>query len=258
MTHFKEKLKASYFIEISFLIGLLFLWETLCRQNYLPRYLIPSPSDIINAYIENPQTFRLAFLETAMSSFFGFILSAIIGISLGAVLNLSPLLNRLIFPVARFFQTVPIIAIAPLLVIYFGFGDTTVIAASFIVSLFPMIATTVVGLESTPAEYVELYQYGHSSKLRMLFELRIGFALPILFSGFRICSGLAVIGAIAGEFVAGGGLGQVIDLARTQQRIDQVYLALILLSFIGFIYLAIIYQIQRLVQFWRPYFPIEK
>lgn len=230
-------------------------WELIVILEIVPRYLLPSPTDIIRALNENYDYFIDGFIQTIKNSSIGLLLSVLIGITIGSFLSISPFLNRLFFPIAHFFQTLPIIAIAPLLVIYLGFGDATVRVSALIVSLFPIIANTVVGLNSVPLEYLELYRYAQANSFTVLTQLRIGFGLPVIFSGLKISSGLAVIGAIAGEFVAGGGLGQIIDVARTQQRVDQVYLAIFLLSLIGILYLTFIQLAEYLLKKWRPYFP---
>ena len=224
-----RRLQHPLILQFVFWMTLISLWESLIKFECVPRFLLPSPTDLIIAFNENPDYFISGFKQTFRNSTFGFFMSTIIGFSIGSLLTISSLLNRFFFPIAHFFQTLPIIAIAPLLVIYFGFGDATVQAASMIVSLFPMV----------------------------LIYLRIGFGLPVIFSGLKISSGLAVIGAIAGEFVAGGGLGQIIDVAKTQLRVDQVFVALLLLSLIGLFYLSTIQVIEYFIKKWRPFFPLE-
>ncbi len=252
-----RRLQHPLILQFVFWMTLISLWESLIKFECVPRFLLPSPTDLIIAFNENPDYFISGFKQTFRNSTFGFFMSTIIGFSIGSLLTISSLLNRFFFPIAHFFQTLPIIAIAPLLVIYFGFGDATVQAASMIVSLFPMVANTVVGLNSVPKEYIELFRYAHASMLNTLIYLRIGFGLPVIFSGLKISSGLAVIGAIAGEFVAGGGLGQIIDVAKTQLRVDQVFVALLLLSLIGLFYLSTIQVIEYFIKKWRPFFPLE-
>jgi NitT/TauT family transport system permease protein len=128
---------------------------------------------------------------------------------------------------------VPIIAIAPLLVIWFGYGMRTVVASAFIVSIFPVIANTLSGILSTDPALRDLFRLYGASGRDTLFKLRFPAALPQIFTGLRIASGLAVIGAIVGEFIGGQGLGSVVDVARTQQRVDKVFAAVLLASVLG-------------------------
>jgi NitT/TauT family transport system permease protein len=189
---------------------------------------------------EDAGEFLHAFLETSASAVLGLMLSFTIGTLLAVLLSVSVFLRRAIYPYAIFFQTVPIIAIAPLLVIWFGFGQPTVIASAFIVSIFPVIASTLLGLQSTDPAFDDLFRLYSASRLDHLLKLRIPFALPHVFSGLRIASGLAVIGAIVGEFIGGGGLGAVVDAARTQQRVDKVFAAVLISSALGLLLVALV------------------
>ena len=174
-----------------------------------------------------------ALLQTSAGAVAGFFLSAILGVAIAVLLSSSRAVQKALYPYAVFFQTVPIVAIAPLLVIWFGYGLQTVIASSFIVSIFPVIANTLTGLISTEPALREMFQLYGASPTVTLFKLRFPAALPQIFTGLRVAAGLAVIGAIVGEFIAGGGLGSVVDVARTQQRIDKVFAAVLLASVLG-------------------------
>ena len=162
------------------------------------------------------------------------------------MLSLSPMLRRAFLPYATFFQTVPIVALAPVLVIWFGFGRPTVIASAFIVSIFPIIANSILGIESTIPRLEDLFRLKRASRFATLWKLQLPSAVPAIFAGLRIASGLAVIGAIVGEFIAGGGLGEVVDAARTQQRLDKVFAAVLLSSCLGLILVILIDLASRL------------
>jgi NitT/TauT family transport system permease protein len=149
-------------------------------------------------------------------------------------------------PYATFFQTVPVIALAPVLVIWFGFGRPTVVASAFIVSLFPIIANSLLGLQSTDPLLLDLFKLYRASRFQTLWKLQWPASLPAIFGGLRIASGLAVIGAVVGEFIAGGGLGEVVDSARTQQRLDKVFAAVLLSSILGLLLVVLIDFISRL------------
>src|SRR5215475_6192609 len=133
----------------------------------------------------------------------------------------APSLQRAFYPYAVFFQTVPIIAIAPLLVIWVGW-DRTVVASAFIVSIFPVIANTLTGLLSTDPALRDLFRVHGASPAETLFKLRFPAALPQILTGLRIGAGLAVIGAIVGEFITGAGIGGSIIVSRQQNRVDKV------------------------------------
>jgi NitT/TauT family transport system permease protein len=132
------------------------------------------------------------------------------------------------------------------LVIWFGFGQPTVIASAAIVSVFPIIASTLLGLKSTEPALLDLFKLYAASNRQTLWMLKIPFALPQIFSGLRIASGLAVVGAIVGEFIGGGGLGSVVDAARTQQRVDRVFAAVLISSLLGIVLVAAVNIISSL------------
>lgn len=232
---------------------LLILFEICVRTGLIPEFLFPAPSMVFQTLLENKEDFTKAFFETLQGSLIGLFLSIVLGSTLAILFSLSQFLKKSILPFAIFFQTVPIIAIAPLLVIYFGFGMPTVVAAAFIVSIFPIIANTLLGLESISKSELELFKLYKASPWQILVKLRIPSAYASIYAGLKVSIGLAIIGAIAGEFVAGGGLGAMIDSARTQQRIDLVFGALGLLSVMGLCCIAILKLIHRGLQRIRPY-----
>ena len=236
-------------------VGLAALFELFAALEILNVSLFPPPSQVLKVLWELRQDFLIAFMETAGSVFLGFIISSFFGLLIAVVFSLSPFLRKSILPFAIFFQTVPIIAIAPLLVIYFGFGRPTVVAAAAIVSIFPIIANALVGLEAIDKNHLELFKVYKSSRWQTLIRLRLPIAYLSIYTGLRVAAGLSVIGAVAGEFVAGGGLGALIDSARTQQRIDMVFAALILLSMLGLLLILLIHCLHWCIQQWRPFVP---
>lgn len=214
--------------------------ELAVRSGVIAEYLLPAPSSVLRVFIEDKRELFGAFTDTALSSLAGLILSFIFGFGIAILLSMSAFFRRAFLPYAIFFQTVPVISVAPLLVIWFGFGKPTVIASAFIVSIFPIIASTLLGLQSTDPNLVELFRLYSATRLTTLLKLRIPFAMPVIFSGLRIASGLAVIGAIVGEFIGGGGLGSVVDVARTQQRTDKVFAAVLISSVLGLVMVGMV------------------
>jgi NitT/TauT family transport system permease protein len=211
------------------------LAESAVRLAWVPSYLLPAPSEVLGSLIDDRVELAQAAWATLSSALTGLLVSFVVGNVFAIALSSSDLARRAFYPYAVFFQTVPIISIAPLLVIWFGFGQPTVIASAAIVSVFPIIASTLLGLKSTEPALLDLFKLYTASSRQTLWMLKIPFALPQIFSGLRIASGLAVVGAIVGEFIGGGGLGSVVDAARTQQRVDRVFAAVLLSSLLGII-----------------------
>lgn len=215
------------------LVVIVLVAELVVREGIVKSYLLPTPTAVLRAMVQDRMELGIAMLKTSAAAFLGFVASTLAGVAFAVGLSSSKTIQKAFYPYAVFFQTVPIIAIAPLLVIWFGYGMRTVIASAFVVSIFPVIANTLSGILSTDPALRDLFQlYGASGKDTLL-KLRFPAALPQIFTGLRIASGLAVIGAIVGEFIGGEGLGSVVDVARTQQRVDKVFAAVLLASVLG-------------------------
>ena len=215
------------------LVVIVIVAELVVREGIVKSYLLPTPTAVLRAMVQDRAELGMAMLKTSAAAFLGFVASTLAGVAFAVGLSSSKTIQKAFYPYAVFFQTVPIIAIAPLLVIWFGYGMRTVIASAFVVSIFPVIANTLSGILSTDPALRDLFQLYGASGRDTLFKLRFPAALPQIFTGLRIASGLAVIGAIVGEFIGGEGLGSVVDVARTQQRVDKVFAAVLLASVLG-------------------------
>jgi len=220
--------------------------ESAVRLGWVPAYLLPAPTEVFQSLLDDRLELALAAWATLSCALTGLLLSFVAGNVFAIALSSSDLARRAFYPYAVFFQTVPIISIAPLLVIWFGFGQPTVVASAAIVSVFPIIASTLLGLKSTEPALLDLFKLYTASNRQTLWMLKIPFALPQIFSGLRIASGLAVVGAIVGEFIGGGGLGSVVDAARTQQRVDRVFAAVLMSSVLGIILVGAVNFISTL------------
>lgn len=236
---------------IPFILVIL-ITEFLVQQQIVAPYILPAPTSIFASLVSDFAEYFAACQETLGAALLGLVLAGIVGILIALILSLSNWIEKAFYPYATFFQTVPIVAIAPLLVIWFGFGLKTVVISAFIVSIFPVIANTLAGLRFTDPALIDLFKLYGGSKTDQLFKLRLPSAVPQIFTGLKVSSGLAMIGAVIGEFIAGGGLGGIIDASRTQQRLDKVFAAVLLASFSGLLLVYLLNIISRLfLQRWR-------
>lgn len=227
--------------------------EAVVRWDIVPSYLLPAPSQVFEAMIENREDLAQALVGTWLATAQGLLIGLILGQGLALLLNLFGFLKRALFPIAVFFQTVPIIAIAPLIVIWFGFGSPTVRASAAIVCFFPILSNALVGLESAKRELLELFRVLGASRWQTLVRLQIPSSFRTNIAGLKVAAGLAVVGAIVGEFVGGGGLGSLIDSARTQQRTDIVFACVILSSLLGLLLVGLVSLLERALCAWRPF-----
>jgi NitT/TauT family transport system permease protein len=219
--------------------------EVAVARGWIPPYLVPAPSRVLKTLFTDTDLAR-ATGETALASVIGFLLSATVGLLFAIALSSARAIQRMFYPYAVLFQTVPIIAIAPMLVIWVGYGLPTVVTSAFIVSVFPVIANAINGLLSTDPALVDLFRLYGATRTRTLLKLRLPFALPAILTGLRIAGGLSVIGAIVGEFITGGGLGGIIDASRTGQRIDRVFAVLLIASALGIALFGAVNLVSRL------------
>ena len=236
-----------------FLALVLSIWQWVVAQQWVASYLLPSPAQIFATTVELWPEIWSATLGTAGCILWGLGFSVLAGVTVALVFFAIPVVRRAVLPFCIFFQTVPIIAIAPLLVIWFGFGAPTVRASAFIVSLFPILANTLTGLQETDPHLKELFRLYKPSPWQLVTRLQIPSAIPYILTGIRISAGLAVIGAIVGEFIAGGGLGALIDAARTQQRVDLVFSGVLMSSILALSLVFAIEALSRLLLRGRPY-----
>ena len=205
-------------------------WELLARALHVAPYLLPPPSAVARAAIAQAPLLASACLTTAKTAVAGFLLSAAIGVLIAIALSTSRLIERAFYPYALVLQTVPIVAIAPLLVIWFGVGPRAVTASAFIVSVFPVITNALAGLRSVDPAMRDLFRIYGASRLSVLFRLELPHATASIATGLRIACGLAVIGAIVGELVAGfaedsPGLGIVVMTSYRNLQTDLLFAA---------------------------------
>ncbi len=223
-----------YLCCILVLIFLLFCWQGAVKIFRIPEYILPSPSEIILMIIQKHQYLIKHSAITLSEILIGFLLgtSAAFIISLGILY--SKIMEKIVYPLLVFTQVTPKIAIAPLLLIWFGYGLLPKIIITALVSFFPIIINSVKGLKSIDPELVDLMYSLSATKREMLTKIRIPFSLPYVFAGLKISITLSVIGAIVGEFVgADRGLGYIIVISNANLDTTLMFACLVILTIIG-------------------------
>ena len=202
-------------------------WQLAVTISGVPVYLLPPPSAVFAAAFLRWADLWSAISTTFLAALVGLSISIFVGVTSALVMSQSKVLERSFYPYAVILQTIPIVAIAPLVVIWLGAGTPAVITISFLISLFPMISNTTAGLNSTDHNLMNMFELYNANWWQRILKLKLPFALPYIMTGLRISSGLSIIGAIVGEFVGGiggqrGGLGYVLTAAAI--RLDMPYL----------------------------------
>lgn len=222
------------------LVGLvvLILWEVLCSTFDVPVYLFPKPSDVWRSFLANGSDLLGAMWVTLSITLRAFALAVVAGTLIAFVFNQSRLIEACLFPYAIILQVTPIVAISPLIIILVKNTQLSLMLCAAIVALFPIISNTTLGLRSVDPGLVNLFRANGATRLQTLFRLRIPSALPYFFAGLRISSGLALIGAVVAEFVAGtggtaSGLAYEILQAGFQLDIPLMFAALTMITVVG-------------------------
>jgi NitT/TauT family transport system permease protein len=229
---------------VTFLL-VLALWEGAVRAFDVPAFLVPPPSAVLRVTWLERASLGASLITTAEGAGTGFLLSVALGSLAGLLFSLSRWLERGLYPYALFLQTVPIVAVAPLLVLWFGPGLRAVAVSAFIVSVFPIIANTLAGLRSVDPRLSDLFRLYGASLSDTVLKLRLPTAIPSMLTGYKVAAGLSVIGAIVGEFVAGfsegnAGLGITVLSAYRQLRTDLLFAAVLLASVLGLSLFALV------------------
>ncbi len=215
------------------------LWELVVRLNDIPPYVLPGPSAVLKTLIADWPVLSQSLLTTLTTTLEGFVAAAVGGIVLALLFNQSKWLEYSLFPYAVILQVTPVIAIAPLLLIYLP-QQTAVIVCAWIVAFFPVLSNTTLGLNSVDRNLAGLFQLYGASRLQTLAHLKLPSALPFILGGLRIAGGLSLIGAVVAEIAAGSagaGSGLAYRIAESGYRLNipRMFAALLLLSAAGIV-----------------------
>lgn len=234
------------------LIVLIAAWEIATAITKMPAYLLPSPSSIAVAIYQYSGILASSSVVTLTEIFAGFFLSILIAVPLAMLISYSDPVDRAIYPLIVGSQTIPKVAIAPLLLAAFGYGLGPKIAIVVLIAFFPIVINSVVGLRSASVEMLQLARSMGASPLQTFWRFRLPQALPSMFAGMKLASVLAVIGAIVAEFVgSNAGLGYMIMVAGSNFRMDQQFAAIVVLSAIGMIFFWSLNVLERRLLPWH-------
>jgi NitT/TauT family transport system permease protein len=235
---------------VTFVLLLLF-WEGCTRYFAIPSWLLPSPYEIGKAFLEWYDELWRHTLVTLYETIIGFALSIVLAVPLAVLVVYSPFLRKSIYPLLLGLQSVPKVAIAPLLALWIGFGALPKIVVVFLVCFFPIIVATATGLSSVSPSVMELIRSLSASQLQTFIKIRFPTAMPHIFVGLKIAITFAVIGAVIGEFVgAESGLGYLILQSSSQSHTPVAFAALLVLTIMSIVLYYAIELIEKLAVPW--------
>jgi NitT/TauT family transport system permease protein len=228
------------------------VWEIGVRVGKVPAYLLPPPSAVAERLIRDYRSIALHTWTTAAEVLIGFALSIVVSIPLAALLAQFRPVERALYPVLVASQTIPKVAIAPLIVVWFGFGLTPKILIAFLICFFPIVIDALIGFRSTPREVIWLARSMGASRWKIFVHFQVPAALPNIFAGVKVASTLAVVGAVVGEFVAADrGLGYQLIVANGTLDVGLAFAVLVMLSVMGILLFAVVDLAERWALPWH-------
>jgi NitT/TauT family transport system permease protein len=233
------------------LVIILVVWQIYTSWSGISRIVLPSPVDIGLVSFQRYDLLLKETWPTLIETILGFGLALLIGIPLAVCVANSRLLNLAIYPILVATQSVPKVAIAPIVLVWFGLGIESKLALAFLVAFFPVVVDTATGLQATPPGLLELARSLRASPLQVFMKVQIPAALPFMFAGAKVAITLAVIGAVIGEFVGSvSGLGNLLLSANSQLEGPLAWAALVWLSVLGIVLFAAVVLAERLLMPW--------
>lgn len=226
----------------------LLAWEGAVRMLHVPIYMLPPPSMVLHDVIFQYSYFLKNAIATAWAIMLGFALAVIVGVPMATLMVYSKAFSEAIHPVLITAQVLPKVALAPLFIVWFGFGLLPKVIMTFLIAFFPIVIDTLTGLMSVRAESLMLIRSMGGSRWQSFWKVRLPTALPSMFAGFKIAMTFAVVGAIVAEFVASdSGLGYVLVEARANLATVTVFAAITWLIAMGFAFYYIVELAERIV-----------
>lgn len=229
------------------------VWELGIRIFSVPEYIAPAPSSVFATLVEERDVLVRNFLPTLFESLAGFVVGNFIAITLAIAFVHNKMFEKAFFPIAVFVNTIPILAVAPVLVLIFGNGIPTKVIIAALICFFPTLVNMVRGLESVSGQMIELGRILSATKSEFFWKIRLQSSLPFLFSALKIASTTCVIGAIVGEWVGADiGLGSLIIEATFNFRSPLLYATVIVSSGLAVILFISVSVAERLIIKWKP------
>jgi NitT/TauT family transport system permease protein len=230
-------------------------WELWVRLADVPVYIVPGPLKVLRRLFGDVGFFAGHGATTLMEAGAGFLLGSLVAVVAATLMAHSRLLERILLPLAVVVKVTPIVAIAPLFVIWFGFGSAPKILIAAIITFFPVMVNANVGLRAVDPGSLDLFKSLHASKTEILLKLRAPSSLPYLFAAFRIAVPLSVIGAVVGEWFTGDqGLGSVIIVAHNDLDTPTLFAAIFSLAIIGVSLTLVTFYVEKRRLFWHDSF----
>jgi NitT/TauT family transport system permease protein len=234
-------------------------WQLAVTIFPIKSYILPSPVEVGSTIVEQFWFQWKHALVTLREVLVGFSLAVVIGVPLAIAITFVPLFEKLFYPVLVATQAVPKVAVAPLFLVWFGFGEAPKVAMAALIAIFPIIIDTAVGLRAIDPDMVRLARSMRAGSVKTFWKVRLPMALPNVFAGFKMAMTFAVIGAVVGEFVAGTeGLGYLIQAAIGSLQTKTAFASIVLLSLMGILLFVVVEAFERVFVSWHSSMDSER
>jgi len=246
----------AHYRKVLALLGFLSIWQILVMIFKVKAYILPSPLTILT-YLLVPELAAnyhwLRHIQTTLGEIvISFSVTALVGVFVAIVMTWSNFMKQIITPIIALFNSLPKIALAPLFLLWFGFGIIPNIMIAFLIAFFPVVINTAAGLNAVEEDLLDLVRYLHASKWQVYMKIRLPNSLPYIFSGLKISTTLCVVGAIVGEFIASTqGLGYLIKSSQGLMDTPPMFASLMLISLLGLCFFGFISLLERWVMPWQ-------
>ena len=243
----------SFLAPIFTFILLLYSWELIVSFQNIPKYILPAPTDIFSSILLNYEDLLLSTFITFRITILAFLIASFLAIFIAILFSQSKIIELSLYPIAVIFQVTPVVAIAPLILIWVGLDNAeyAILILAIIVAFFPVLANTNLGIRSVEKNLSELFSLYEATRFKRLFKLQLPYALPFILTGMKTSIGLALIGAVVAEFVAGSGTstGLAWRIIEAGNRLDvpKLFAALILLVVLGIVLFLLMSLIEKLL-----------
>lgn len=239
-------------IPIVFILAILTLWQVVVSLGVVERYILPAPSDIVTALMANGSDLAMHTGVTFFEGMTGLLVAVLLALLMAIVMDQLPVVKKAIYPVLVISQTVPIIVIAPLLAMWFGFGIAPKIFVVVLVCFFPITVNLIEGLQSVDGELINLVRSMGATRRQIFAKIKFASALPYFFSGLKIAATYSIMGAVIGEWLGGkAGLGVYMLRARHAFALDLVFASILVIVILSIVLFYGIAGIQRALMPWE-------
>ncbi|MDI9494120.1 MAG: ABC transporter permease [Bacillota bacterium] len=241
-------------IPLLFALFLVLIWEAVVRAGLVPRFILPSPSDVLKAFVMTMPDMIDHILVTLREALTGFAVAIILSLLLAMAMDRFPAVKKALYPLLIVSQTIPIIILAPLFILWFGFGILPKIIVAVLVCFFPIIISLLEGLSSVDVDMINLLKSMGASKSQIFKIVKLPASMVGLFSGLRIAATYSIMGAVIGEWLGGdSGIGFYIVRVKHSFAVDKVFAATLVVIILSMLLFKVITIIQNLSMPWFRY-----